>query len=97
MWETRDKLQQPDVIVNPNVQSYIENFIAHNGNQSEMIAILADNYQVRLHQIDAYDSILKKMGFNVLGDFESFITKKVMQSFNPSIVDTIFRTETSLR
>ena len=74
MWEARDKLQQPDVIMNPNVQSYIEKFIAHNGNQS------------------AYGSILKKMGFNVLGDFESFITRKLIQSFTPSIVDTLCHT-----
>lgn len=95
MWEARNKLQQPDVILDPDIQTYIAKYLGHNGNTTEMISMLAENYNGRLHQIDAFNVILQKLGVGVQYSFESFITRKLIESFNPSIVDSIYETETT--
>lgn len=90
MFEARARLAKPDAIMHPDVQNYIDQYLSTDGNTRRMIALLADGYQGRLHQIDALGHILQKIGVDFRDEFESFLLRKVIHSFNPGMADSAF-------
>ena len=90
MCEARSRLAKPDAIMHPDIQSHIDEYLATDGNTGRMIALLAEGYHGRVHQIDALGHILQKMGVNFMEELESFILRKVVHGFNPGIADSSF-------
>lgn len=83
-------ISRPDSILHPNIESFISDFIANNGNISQMISDLVDNYRGYLHLIDALSVVSNSIGINFKEDFEEFLISRILFSFDPNVSNEKF-------
>ena len=97
--QTSDKsvpLKEPDAILHPKIEQYIEDFINEDGDTNDLIDYLSDGYTGTLHKIDIIGSVMKNHGYNFQERFNSFIIKRVIQLFETSKFDQLVEYESAI-
>jgi hypothetical protein len=77
----------PDAIMRPDIESIINEHLSAGGEVPAMIAGLARGYAGTLHKIDAFGYLLQKQGVDFRAHFESFLLKKIVDTFDIKFLD----------
>ena len=97
--QTSDKsapLKEPDAILHPKIESYIEEYINEDGDTNDLIDFLSNGYSGNLHKIDIIGSVMKNHGYNFQERFNSFIIKRIIQLFETSKFDQLVEYESAI-
>ena len=94
--QTSDKsrpLKQPDAILHPKIEKYIDDFINDDGDTGDLIEYLAKGYEGNLHKIDIIGSIMKNHCIDMQKKFNSFLLQRIIQLFDTTKFDQMVEYE----